>query len=120
MIFELALRGDLRSFLVHNRKTETAPSPLSLQDLIYMGLDVVKGMVYLHSKNFVHRDLAARNCLVTADMTVKITDFGLSRQVTIADYYRKQGLKVLPIRWAAPEAIPVSYTHLTLPTIYSV
>lgn len=37
-------------------------------------------MRYLESKNCIHRDLAARNCLVDFEHSVKISDFGMSRE----------------------------------------
>lgn len=40
----------------------------------------VLGMRYLESKNCIHRDLAARNCLIGNKNTVKISDFGMSRE----------------------------------------
>ncbi len=46
------------------------------------------GMEYLCSQHFVHRDLATRNCLVGESLVVKISDFGLSRDVYSSDYYR--------------------------------
>lgn len=45
-------------------------------------------MSYLASLHFVHRDLAARNCLVAKELTVKIADFGLSRDIYSSDYYK--------------------------------
>ena len=34
------------------------------------------------------RDLACRNCLVHADKTVKIGDFGMTRPVNSRNYYQ--------------------------------
>ena len=48
--------------------------------------------------------MAVRNCLVAADLTVKIADFGMSRETVTSDYYRSKGGQ-LPIRWTAPEAL---------------
>ena len=50
-------------------------------------------------------DLACRNCLIGSDMTVKIADFGFSKNLTGTDYYRLNQNASLPLRWMAPECL---------------
>ena len=58
-------------------------------------------MAFLSSNHVVHRDLAARNVLISSDFTMKISDFGLSKD---QNYYTSQGGK-LPWKWMALESI---------------
>ena len=38
-------------------------------------------------------------------MTVKVADFGLSRDVYVTDYYMMKHSVPLPVKWLAPEAL---------------
>ena len=62
-------------------------------------------MEYLHSRKCVHRDLAARNVLVGHEGVVKIADFGMARDLSDCDYYRKVGEGKLPVKWMSPESL---------------
>lgn len=59
-----------------------------MRDLLHISNQIAAGAEYLSRKHFVHRDLATRNCLVGEKLTVKIGDFGMSRDVYSADYYK--------------------------------
>ncbi|GFR72109.1 receptor protein-tyrosine kinase [Elysia marginata] len=78
---------------------------LETADHLHIARQVCGGMVYLSDRGYVHRDLATRNCLVGDNLTVKISDFGLARNVHSMDYYRGSDRDAVPIRWMPPEAI---------------
>ena len=54
--------------------------------------------------NLVHRDLAARNVLVGHDNQIKVSDFGLMRQI-YEDVSSSAKSKKLPVKWMAPESL---------------
>ncbi|XP_057223512.1 tyrosine-protein kinase Fer isoform X2 [Malurus melanocephalus] len=98
IVMELVPGGDFLSFL-RKKKDE-----LKTKQLVRFSLDAASGMAYLESKNCIHRDLAARNCLVGESNILKISDFGMSRQEDDG-VYSSSGLKQIPIKWTAPEAL---------------
>ncbi|KAG8505663.1 Tyrosine-protein kinase Fer [Galemys pyrenaicus] len=55
-------------------------------------------------RSILQMDLAARNCLVGENNVLKISDFGMSRQED-GGVYSSSGLKQIPIKWTAPEAL---------------
>lgn len=117
MITDYMENGDLNQFLsahqLENKATQGLPGDresdqgptISYPMLLHVGAQIASGMRYLATLNFVHRDLATRNCLVGENFTIKIADFGMSRNLYAGDYYRVQGRAVLPIRWMAWECI---------------
>lgn len=102
MLFEYMELGDLHQFMVQRGARS---EEISNQQCLQIALQIALGMEYLADNHYVHRDLAARNCLVSHNLTVKIADFGLSRDMYSCDYYRVQSKSLLPVRWMPPESI---------------
>ncbi|XP_042552468.1 muscle, skeletal receptor tyrosine-protein kinase isoform X5 [Dipodomys spectabilis] len=122
LLFEYMAYGDLNEFLrsmsphtvcslshsdlsMRARVSSPGPPPLSCAEQLCIARQVAAGMAYLSERKFVHRDLATRNCLVGENMVVKIADFGLSRNIYSADYYKANENDAIPIRWMPPESI---------------
>ncbi|KAG5324300.1 ROR1 kinase, partial [Pseudoatta argentina] len=111
MLFEYMTQGDLHEFLICHSPRSDVPlnnsggKILEQPEFLHIALQIASGMEYLASHHYVHRDLAARNCLVGDNLTVKISDFGLSRDIYSSDYYRVQSKSLLPVRWMPPESI---------------
>ncbi|XP_057651085.1 tyrosine-protein kinase transmembrane receptor Ror-like isoform X4 [Diorhabda carinulata] len=103
MLFEYMSEGDLHEFLISNSPEEG--KCLTHNQFLDIAIQIAQGMEYLSSNHYVHRDLAARNCLVSKDLVVKISDFGLSRDMYSCDYYRVQSKSLLPVRWMPPDSI---------------
>nr|CAA64146.1 receptor tyrosine kinase [Danio rerio] len=122
LIVEYAKYGSLRNFLRESRKV--GPSymgndanrnssylenpderALTMGDLISFAWQISRGMQYLAEMKLVHRDLAARNVLVAEGRKMKISDFGLSRDVYEEDSYVKRSKGRIPVKWMATESL---------------
>uniref|UniRef100_T1JA98 receptor protein-tyrosine kinase n=1 Tax=Strigamia maritima TaxID=126957 RepID=T1JA98_STRMM len=87
------------------RATTASKKPLTSFDLIGYAFQTTRGMEYLASRNLIHRDLATRNILLADQNTIKISDFGLTKDCYNKAYYRKKGDAPLPVKWMAIESI---------------
>ena len=60
------------------RKVLTEP------EVRYYMKQICEGVRYIHHRHILHRDLKLGNMFLTADMTLKIGDFGLARDLSYA------------------------------------
>ncbi|XP_029168082.1 proto-oncogene tyrosine-protein kinase ROS-like isoform X2 [Nylanderia fulva] len=109
LILEL-MTANLLKYLRESQTLQLSdPHSLRLQDLFAMCEDVARGCCYLEKLHFVHRDLACRNCLISTrnreNRIVKISDFGLARDLYKNACYHMKGEGPLPFRWMAPESL---------------
>uniref|UniRef100_A0AAQ5ZY48 non-specific serine/threonine protein kinase n=1 Tax=Amphiprion ocellaris TaxID=80972 RepID=A0AAQ5ZY48_AMPOC len=110
LVMEFCPLGDVKGYLRSCRTAETmTPEPLILQR---MACDIASGLLHLHKHNFTHSDLALRNCLLTADVSVKIGDYGLSHNKYKDDYYVTSDQMYVPLRWIAPELVDEVHGNL--------
>jgi len=105
IVMEWMPNGSLQDYLEKHKED------LNEVDLLKMINDTLKGMIYLEEKGIIHRDLAARNLLVSKDLSIKISDFGMGKIVLGEDYYNSKD-KSIPIRWSAIEVLKSKkYSH---------
>ena len=79
LVLELAENGELQRYMRDNNKPFTEYEAASILK------QVVDGLLYLHSQNILHRDMSLANLLLTKEMHVKISDFGLATQLSRPD-----------------------------------
>jgi serine/threonine protein kinase len=111
LAMEYADHGDLRSYLLSER---TRPEQMALSGFMHScpprqsfdyALQVANGMAYMASQQCIHRDLSARNVLVCSGEILKVSDFGLAKDIHCHEYYKRTKPGLVPLKWTAPEAL---------------
>lgn len=102
LVFEYCEMGDLRGYLSQQDWRFRTAELLQLQR---MACEIAAGVTHLHKHNFLHSDLALRNCYLTADLTVKVGDYGIGPYRYKEDYIITEDDVFAPLRWLAPELV---------------
>lgn len=101
-------RGSVRDLMDFRETT------LNEQQIAFILHDLLEALSMLHDseKKIIHRDIKAANILISSDSSVKLTDFGVSRQF-INEHTIQTKSTIGTTYWMAPEVIngrPYSYS----------
>ncbi|XP_070213290.1 tyrosine-protein kinase RYK-like [Littorina saxatilis] len=98
--------GNMKKFLLKCRMSECGSRyTLNTQQLVYMAIQVIRGVQFLHRKKIIHRDIATRNCVVDQGLQVQLMDNSLSRDLFSSDYNCLGDNENRPVKWMAVEAL---------------
>ncbi|OQR85860.1 protein kinase [Achlya hypogyna] len=98
LLVEFMDQGDLRTML-----DNTPTSAFTVNSKLTIASAIAQGLVYLHSLEtpVIHRDMKSRNVLLDSEMHTKLTDFGVSREITS----ETMTIGIGTYRWMAPEIL---------------
>ena len=107
IILEFAEQGSLNKRL---QKLKDQNQKLDDKEIIFYVRQILLGLQYLHSrtKPIIHRDLRSPNILICSSNSIKLADFGISKQ--LESLSAGSGFSSLPGNsyWKAPEMIVYS------------
>jgi serine/threonine protein kinase len=96
LVFEY-LDQDLKRHMDH---TEGMLNPDLVKSYMYQ---LLKGMMFCHSRGILHRDLKPQNLLIDQTGTLKLADFGLARAVSVP--VRLYTHEIVTLWYRAPEVL---------------
>lgn len=72
IVMELIEGITLKQFINEN-------APLEIKDALNIAYQICDALSVAHDHNIIHRDIKPQNIMITSDMRVKVTDFGIAR-----------------------------------------
>lgn len=81
LVMELVAGEELGSYF---DETQSFQLEFTLDDAVRMTGELLDAVAYAHRNGIVHRDIKPANVMLTADLKVKLTDFGVARMAGAA------------------------------------
>ena len=83
--------GDLNQYKFR-RESSNVP-----EDLVGIVMrEVLKGLAYMHERNYAHCDIKPENIFLSKNGNVKIGDFGLARDIRVRDNFKRGSMAFMP------------------------
>jgi len=95
LIMEYVSGGSLRDVLLKKHR-------LSVQQVLYIALDLADALTRAHRLDILHRDIKPDNVLIAEDGTPRLTDFGMARMGRTS-HLTQDGAVVGTLAYMAPE-----------------
>lgn len=87
-------------------QTSFSEHPLiSTQELLFIMLQMFKALNYLHGKHVLHKDISTRNCWLDSNLSLKLADTALSRDLFPDDFQCLADNENKPVFWLAIETL---------------
>ncbi len=102
MVMELVDGVTLKTYI-----KETGALPW--QEACDYAIQIAQGMGEAHAQNIIHRDIKPQNVIMTADKTLKVTDFGIARAIA-ADTTIVGGTALGSVHYISPEQARGGFT----------
>ncbi|MDX6481583.1 MAG: eukaryotic-like serine/threonine-protein kinase [Gaiellaceae bacterium] len=96
IVFEYVEGENLKEHIVRS-------APLPLGRAIELAIAIADGLTFAHEHGLVHRDVKPQNVLISANGSVKVTDFGIARSLEVDHGMTQTGTVVGTGEYIAPE-----------------
>ncbi|QEH32893.1 Serine/threonine-protein kinase PK-1 [Aquisphaera giovannonii] len=79
--------------------------PLPWREVVDLGIQLCSALSYAHEKNVIHRDLKPSNIMITKEGKLKLTDFGIAKDLDRTTQLTAPGRTLGTAAYMAPEQI---------------